>query len=106
MKDKFDYTSHQTVRAVQWRGDNLDEIKELLQGSIENDFDGEPCAYADYIEPYYLPSSGINGGGYYILKIGSCGGIEADPGQWIILHEDGEIEDIHDKEFKKRKYTQ
>lgn len=95
------YKAKQTVQALQWSGSNLNEMKELLAPYVDGDEEG-PYVYADYIEPYFLPNSGINGGGYTILKFGSCGGYEVDPTSWVVVYEDGEIEIMNDREFDKR----
>jgi hypothetical protein len=97
MMDKFKYTAKLKVRAVQWHGDNLDEIKELLKGVVDEDETGDPYVYADEIEPMFISSLGYRPG-YMILKT-ECD--EFDPGMWIVVYEDGEFEGMDDEQFTK-----
>jgi|SRR3954464_7181167 len=96
----FEYVAKQTVHAAQWREDNLDEMKDLLRGLIPEDIDGEPCVYPEYIEPFYYASSNINlsHDGYYMLKTEFD---EFDPGVWVVVYEDGEIEGMDNTQFHK-----
>ena len=94
---KFDYRAKSSVSAVQWRGDNLDEMRELLDGVIEKDSDGVVMVYADWIEPYFF-SEKINNNGYYVLK---TEGDEFDPGMWVVVYEDGDVEGMEDTQFNK-----
>lgn len=93
---QFDYRAKQIVTAAQWRGDNLDEMKQLLQDVVEGDEEG-PYVYADYIEPYFY-SNLINNPGYYMLKTEDD---EFDPGMWVVVYEDGEVEGMGDEQFTK-----
>lgn len=92
----FEYVAKQHVRAAQWRGDNLDEMKELLKDVIDGDEDG-PYVYAEWIEPYFY-SDKINNEGYYMLKTEFD---ECDPGIWIVVYDDGEIEGMEDEQFNR-----
>lgn len=85
-----------TVKAAQWRGDNLEEMRELLKDIVDTDFDGVPAVYSDYIEPYTLITG--SGGGYYVLFFL---GEEVDPENWVIVYEDDEVETMHDKQFNR-----
>jgi hypothetical protein len=96
-----DYYAYIKVEAKQWTGHNLDAMKELLKDVVDsNDWDG-PEVYSDYIEPYFFPRSGISGGGYNFLKFYAGDDIEVDPGMWVIVHEDGEVELMEDEQFTK-----
>ena len=97
---QFDYTARQSVRAAQWRQDNLTEMQELLKDIVEEDFDGDPCVYADYIDPYFLNSLGYRGG-YFVLKFYANDDMEVDPGRWVVVYEDGEVEIMDDQQFHK-----
>lgn len=93
----FEYEAKLNVCAAQWREDNLDEMKELLKDVVShNEWDG-PEVYADEIEPYFLTSLGYRPG-YMILKTELH---EFDPGMWVLVHEDGEIEGMEDEQFHK-----
>lgn len=94
---KFDYVAKQSVCAAQWRGDNLDEMKELLKDVVEADETGDPYVYADEIEPIFLTSLGYRPG-YMILKTEMD---EFDPGMWIVVYEDGEFEGMDDEQFNR-----
>lgn len=98
------YTAITEVFAAQWTGENLEEMKELLAPYVDGDDEG-PFVFADYIEPYFFPRSGIDGGGYNMLKFGSCGGHEVDPGCWVVVYADGEIESMDDMQFRKMGFT-
>jgi len=93
------YVARQTVNAVQWREDNLDEMITLLKDVVENDADG-PCVYVDEVEPYFLQSLGHQPG-YFMLKFYSGDDMEVDPGQWVIVYEDDEIEIMNDEQFNR-----
>ena len=105
LQSRFKYSTKTEIEAAQWTGKNLDEMKELLTPYVESDDEG-PFVYSDYIEPYFLPRSGIDGGGYYMLKFGSCGGYEVDPGCWVVVYEDGEIEIMDAEQFQKMGFHQ
>lgn len=92
----FNYVAKQSIRAAQWRGDNLDEMKELLKDVVDGDEDG-PYIYAEWIEPYFIRSLGDRGG-YYMLKTEFD---EFDPGIWIVVYEDGEFEGMDDEQFNR-----
>jgi hypothetical protein len=96
----FKMSTRIEVEAAQWTGDNLDEMKRLLVPYVEGDTEG-PFVYSDYVEPYYFASYNISGGGYNMLKFGSCGGHEVDPGQWVVVYDDGEIEVMDNEQFQK-----
>lgn len=96
----FEYRAKQNVRAGQWTGENLDEMKELLKNVVEsNQWDG-PEVYSDYIEPYFIQSLGDRGG-YYMLEFYSNGDMEVDPGQWVVVYEDNEVEIMDNDQFNK-----
>lgn len=103
----FEYRTVIRVEAAQWTGSNLDEIKDLLTPYVEGDEDG-PYVYAEYIEPYFLPRSGIDGGGYFMLEFYSSGTRkeEVDPGRWIVVYDDGEIEVMDNEQFEKMGFHQ
>jgi hypothetical protein len=86
----FSYVARQNIQAAQWRGDNIDEMKELLKDVLEGDEDG-PFIYSSYVEPFFGEQ------GYYILQTEFD---EFDPGMWVVVYEDGEIEGLTDEEFK------
>ncbi len=88
------------VEACQWTGDNLDEMKKFLAPYIEGDENG-PYLYSEYIEPYSF-ASGYKGGGYNILKTEFD---EFDPGTWVIVHENGDVEGMDDDEYKKMGFS-
>jgi hypothetical protein len=94
---KFNYRAKSIVTAAQWRGDNLDEMKDLLKDVIDGDEEG-PYVYADWIEPFYYASAKIDNPGYFMLKTEWD---EFDPGVWIVVYEDGEIEGMSDEQFNK-----
>jgi hypothetical protein len=92
---KFDYEYVRTVRAAQWLGDNLEEMKELLKDSVySNEFDG-PEVYTEDIEAMF------GYGGYTMLKFYAWeDDQEVDPGQWVVVYDDGEYGEIlQDGEF-------
>jgi hypothetical protein len=85
------------VKAVQWTGNNLDEMKLLLEDVVEsNELDG-PEVYTSYIEPYFLRTG--SGEGYYILQFYAGDDMEADPGQWVVVYDDLEVEIMDDELF-------
>jgi ABC-type nitrate/sulfonate/bicarbonate transport system substrate-binding protein len=91
------YVAKQTVNAVQWTGDNLDEMRELLEeilGAYEVD------VYAEYIEPYFISSLG-NSGGYNMLKFYAGDDYEVDPGNWVVVYDDLEVEIMDNDEFNR-----
>ncbi len=86
------------VLAVQWTGHNLDEMKELLKDVVQhNQWDG-PEVYSDYVEPYHIASLGTLGG-YSVLKFYAGDDMEVDPGQWVVVYEDGEVEIMDEGSF-------
>jgi hypothetical protein len=94
---KFDYKAKLFVKAAQWTGENLEDMKELLKDVVSKDFDGEPCVYSDYIEPFFY-SNLINNPGYNMLKTEDD---EFDPGTWVVVYDDIEYEGIDDEEFNR-----
>lgn len=103
ISDMTRYRAKQTITAAQWRGDNLDEMKELLKDVVEsNEWDG-PEVYSEYIEPYFLPRAKIDGGGYNMLEFYSSGTCkeEVDPGRWVVVYEDNEVEIMDYEQFDK-----
>lgn len=97
---KFDYEARRQVRAAQWREGNLEEMQELLQDIVEKDIDGELCVYTQEIEPYFLSSLGHQPG-YLILKFYAHDDMEVDPGMWVVVYEDGEVETMDNDLFHK-----
>ena len=96
----FDYVAIQRVKAAQWTGENLSEMQDLLEGVVDsNDRDGVEV-YREYIDPYFLRSLG-NRGGYYVLKFYAGDDEEVDPGRWVVVYEDGEVEIMDDEQFHK-----
>lgn len=82
---KFDYVFIRTVQAAQWTGSNLQEMRELLEGSVEN----TEYVYADKIEAMFgYPE-------YNMLKFEAWGDDqEVDPGNYVVVYDkgsDGEI---------------
>lgn len=99
--ETFNYRAKQNVKAAQWTGNNLDEMKMLVTDVIEsNQWDGIEV-YSEYIEPYFLPSSGIHGGGYNMLQFYAGDDMEVDPGNWVVVYEDNEVEVMSDEQFHK-----
>ncbi len=97
---EFDYVPNYRVKAAQWKGNNLEEMQELLRGIVYcDDFSGKPQVYVSYIEPYFLRTG--TGGGYNILQFYAGDDFEVDPGLWVVVHEDFEIEILEDAEFTK-----
>lgn len=107
MTKNFEYRTTIRVEAAQWTGDNLDELKELLKPYVEGDDEG-PYVYAEYIEPYFFSRSGIDGGGYNMLEFyGSRSSKEeVDPGRWVVVYDDGEIEVMDNEQFEKMGFRQ
>lgn len=98
--EQFSYRAKQNVQAAQWKEHNLEEMKILLKDIVtHNQWDG-PEVYADYIEPYFLHSLGDRGG-YHMLQFYAGDDIEVDPGMWVIVYEDGEVEIMDDFQFTK-----
>jgi hypothetical protein len=91
------YRAKEIVNAVQWTGDNLEEMKELLRDVVDGDEDG-PYVYADEIEPIFLKSLGYRPG-YMILKTEMD---EFDPGTWVVVFDNNEIEGFSNNQFNKR----
>lgn len=92
----FNYRAKSKVLAAQWTGSNLEEMRELLQDVVDKDADGIPHVYAEYIEPYFISSLGKREG-YYILQTEFD---EFDPGVWIIVHENGDLESMDNEDFE------
>lgn len=72
----------------------------VLKGVVEEDFDGTPQVYCDYIEPYFLHSLGTRGG-YFSLKFYAGDDMEVDPGNWVVVYEDSEVEIMSHEQFHK-----
>ncbi len=96
-QSKFKYFTKIEVEAAQWTGDNLDEMKQLLAPYVDGDEDG-PYVYSDYIEDFFQP-----GKGYNMLKIEND---EFDPGTWVVVYSDEEIEGLSVEDFEKMGYRQ
>lgn len=95
------YQAKQRVYAAQWTGENIEEMKDLLLDVVEsNQWDG-PEIYSEYIEPYFLTSLNRAGGGYNMLTFYAGADMEVDPGQWIVVYEDNEVEIMDDAQFNK-----
>lgn len=97
------YKARQTVNAAQWNGFNLNEMQDLLEGVVDsNDRDGVEV-YSDYIEPYFITYRDKTHArsGYHLLKFYAGDDMEVDPGQWVIVYEDGEVEIMDDDQFNK-----
>ncbi len=101
--NKFSYFTKIEVQAAQWKGDNLEEMKELLSPYVGLNELGDPEVYSEEIEPYFFPRSGLSGGGYNILRFLNE---EVDPGRWVVVYSDKEIETMDHDEFKKLGYRQ
>jgi hypothetical protein len=100
---KFDYAAKQLIQAAQWDQSNYEDMKDLLRGVVEcNDFDGIEV-YTEYIEPYFLSYRGEthSQAGYYILKFYAGDDMEVDPGMWVVVYEDGEVEIMEDQQFNR-----
>lgn len=96
------YRAKQQVAAIQWREDNLDEMIKLLTNVVEHDIDNVPCVYAEEIEPYFISVLGYRPG-YKILKFyATSDDMEVDPGRWVVVYEDDEVEIMNDEEFNRR----
>lgn len=101
----FDFVTTIHVRAVRWDGENLEQMKWLLKNIVENDFDGEPCVYRDYVEPYNLSIGSF--GGYYMLKFEAWGDDqEVDPGCWVVVYDDGEGEIMDNEQFDRMNFME
>ncbi len=90
-----------TVKAVQWSGENLKEMKDLLTGIVYcDDFTGEPQVYSSRIEPYLFASGSSEG--YNIVQFYAWGDDqEVDPGLWVVVYEDLDGEIMDDEQFNK-----
>ena len=100
-QSEFKYFTKIEVEAAQWTGDNLDEMKRLLAPYVtSNAWDG-PEVYADEIEDFFN-----RGRSYFMLKFYAGDDMEVDPGQWVVVYSDGEIEIMSDEDFKKMGYRQ
>lgn len=93
----YRYVAKTVVEALQWTGDNLDKMRDFLAPYVDGDEDG-PYVYADWIEPLYYASAKINSPGYFMLKTEDD---EFDPGMWVVVYGDGEIESMSDEQFTK-----
>lgn len=84
------------VEAGQWTGDNLDEMKALLAPYVEsNEWDGVEV-YSTTVEPFFGESA------YEVLQFEAWGDDqEVDPGQWVVIYEDGEGEIMDTDQFEK-----
>ena len=96
-QSKFKYFTKIEIEAAQWKGDNLDEMKELLSPYVGGDEHG-PFVYASYVEDFFQP-----GKGYYVLQTEDD---EFDPGTWVVVYSDGEIEGLDVEDFNKMGYHQ
>jgi hypothetical protein len=96
----FKKTLRVEVEAAQWTGQNLNEMKELLGPYVDGSLCDGPYVYAEYIEPYFLGVLGERGG-YYMLKFYAGDDMEVDPGQWVVVYDDKEIEVMDEDQFKK-----
>jgi hypothetical protein len=95
-----EYRAKIEVTAARWNGNNLKEMKDLLVNIVDqNEFDG-PEVYVDHIEPFYY-SDQINREGYNMLKFYAGDDMEVDPGCWVVVYEDGEVEIMDDAQFIK-----
>lgn len=95
----FDFVTTIHVRAVRWDGENIQQMKWLLNGIVEYDINRDPYVYRDYIEPYYSRVFG-DAGDYYVLKFEAWGDDqEVDPGRWVVVYDDGEGEIMDDEQF-------
>lgn len=99
------YRAKQSVTAVQWKSadtkdeTNIEEFGPLLADIVGwNEYAG-PEIYVTYIEPYFLTTG--PGGGYFILQFYAGDDMEVDPGQWVVVYEDGEVEIMNDEQFNK-----
>ena len=100
-QSKFKKVLRVEVEAAQWTGENLDEMKELLKPYVDNNqWDGVEV-YSDYIEPYFTNWNNKQNPGYYVLKFYAGDDMEVDPGQWVVVYEDEEIEVMNEQQFKK-----
>lgn len=105
-QSKFKYFTKIEVAAAQWTGHNLDEMKQLLAPYVEsNEWDG-PEVYSEYIEDFFVRSLDRSIGGYNMLKFYAGDDMEVDPGQWVVVYSDGEVEIMDDAQFKKLGYRQ
>jgi hypothetical protein len=100
-QSEFKYSTKIEVEAAQWTGNNLDEMKRLLSSVVaHNKWDG-PEVYSDFLEDYFQP-----GKGYYILKFYAGDDMEVDPGRWVVIYSDGEVEIMDAEQFNKLGYRQ
>jgi hypothetical protein len=101
-QSEFKHSTKIEVEAAQWTGDNLDVMKRLLSPYVEhNEWDG-PEVYSDFIEDFF----GRDGRGYNMLKFYAGDDMEVDPGQWVVVYSDEEIEIMTDEDFTKMGYHQ
>ncbi len=77
------------VYACQWNGDNVDDAKDILVG-VEYEVDNGVLYLYDYCE--------------CDREARSCSCIEANPTDWIVRYDTGEIFVVGDEDFAKR-YT-
>lgn len=76
-------------------------MKRLLASVVDhNEWDG-PEVYAEFLEDYFQP-----GKGYYTLKFYAGDDMEVDPGRWVVVYSDSEVEIMDSDEFKKLGYRQ
>lgn len=98
----FDFVTTIHVRAVRWDGENIQQMKWLLKGIVEDDLDGDPCVYRSHVESYFNNYSGKTHAnpGYYVLQFEAWGDDqEVDPGCWVVVYADGEGEIMDDQQF-------
>jgi hypothetical protein len=74
-------------------------MKSLLSQYVDGDAEG-PYVYSEEIEPYFLVSMGYSPG-YNMLKFYVTDDHEVDPGQWVVIYTDGEIEIMDEETFQK-----
>lgn len=91
------YRAKQTIKAAQWDGHNLDVMRDLLSDIL---IEFEVDVYSEYIEPYFISSLG-NRGRYNMLKFWAGDDIEVDPGQWVVVYDDLEVEIMDDQQFNR-----
>jgi hypothetical protein len=92
------YRAKQTINAARWNETNFEEMVELLKGVVDHDATGTPCVYVETIEPYFISSLG-NVSGYSMLQFYAGDDMEVDPGMWVVVYEDNEVEIMEDFQF-------
>jgi hypothetical protein len=79
------------IQAVQWRGDNRDEVIRFFKGIGQDPNEG-PWFSAD-------EETGKPYDNYNIVKAGGCGSLEVSPDWWIVL-EGQKLDMFHDADFR------